>query len=277
MPSVRVEVPGKLVLMGEYAVLDGAPAFSLAVRHGVAVVREDGPHHVETPDGDTRFVDAALAGASGRYRFTALEPFDLPEKPGMGGSGAAVVAALLAAGAANDPVSLTRTGIAIHRRVQGGGSGIDVATSAHGHGIRFQADRATPVALPTPIVVWSGASAKTGPRVKLYRQAAGRERFVEASTELVERFTAEPVETTRQAYRLLCAMASRAGFTYTTPAIEAIVALAEEAGGAAKPSGAGGGDVVVAWGGPDVTEAFTRAGLRVLPIQVAGPPAVIPL
>ena len=79
----------KLVLIGEYTVLDGAPAAVLAINRGVRCEVLPGSGIV-TPDGDTRFVAPALEHApEARYRFSSWNPVDLPGKPGFGGSAAA--------------------------------------------------------------------------------------------------------------------------------------------------------------------------------------------
>ena len=113
-----VVAPGKLMIAGEYAVLDGAPAIVLAVDRGVKCeISVSDTLDILTPDGDTRFVQTALDGHIGRYHFSAWNPTNLPEKPGFGGSAAACVASCLAAGRpSSDAVS-------IHKAVQGGGSG----------------------------------------------------------------------------------------------------------------------------------------------------------
>ena len=57
-PTVTVVSPGKLVLLGEYAVLDGAPSIVLAIDRGVSCQGWPGGDalHIETPTGDDRFV-----------------------------------------------------------------------------------------------------------------------------------------------------------------------------------------------------------------------------
>lgn len=273
--------PGKLVLLGEYAVLDGAPAIVLAVHRGVRVEGAPGGPALElhTPDGDDRFVRPAFAGQTGRWRFADSDPvLGIVGKPGFGGSAAACVAACLAAGR---PAS---DAYAIHHAVQGSGSGVDVAASATGGMLRFvrptvaggapALSRLPPI---RPIVVWSGASARTGPRVQAYSQWAGRPGFVDESSALVDAFVSDPITTTRAAWRALCAMAAGAGLAYRTPALDQITALAESFGGAAKPSGAGGGDCAVALLPDPAAEQAFRAGLAAaglieISVQIAGPP-----
>ena len=243
--GTQILVPGKLVIAGEYAVLDGAPALVLAIKHGVSchVLAGSG---IETPMRDDRFVAPALGNLSQhkRYRFADWNPIkDFGEdKPGFGGSAAACVAACIAAG--RDP----NDAFTIHHQVQGSGSGIDVAASIHGGLLRFQNKRVTHHKPIHPLVIWSGQSARTGPRVQKYLslEKSLRLKFVHQSTELVNQFDINPVETLRHLYRALCTMADRAQLTYNTPTIKSIVSLVEYHGGGAKPSGAGGGDCVIA-------------------------------
>lgn len=63
---------------------------------------------------------------------------------------------------------------------------------------------------------------------------------------MVNRFHDNPISAFADLYRLLSKMATAAEIQYNTKAIQEIVACAEKHGGAAKPSGAGGGDCVVA-------------------------------
>ncbi|GDX79580.1 hypothetical protein LBMAG42_13910 [Deltaproteobacteria bacterium] len=268
MPSrIRTVIaPGKLVLLGEYAVLDGAPAIVAAVDRGVRCDVEAG-EGLLTP-GDDRFVRAALESAPRAfYRFSDVNPaHGLSGKPGFGGSAAATVAAVLAAGL---PAA---SAFEVHERVQGGGSGIDVFASIYG-GVRRFPD-GEPVACPPISAVWSGQSAATGPRVQRYRLWGGREAFVAESRALVAAFAQEPLRAAREAYALLCAMAHEAGIDYDLPAFRSIASLAARFGGAAKPSGAGGGDIAVALF-PDTAAriAFEAAcaaeKLTTIPVNVA--------
>ena len=244
-PSQTVFAPGKLVLVGEYAVLDGAPAVVLAIDRGVAcdITPSADTVQITTPDADTRFVAPALEGASpGHYVFRSWNPVQLPGKPGFGGSAAACVAACVAAG--RPPTDA----LSIHHTVQGSGSGVDVLASIHGGMGRCIDGEWTALPPIIPVVTFAGQSARTGPRVQQYRRWSGpnHARFVEESTRLASRFEHAPVDTFRQAWRRLTTMAEQAEVPYRTPAIDFIVNAAEALGGGAKPSGAGAGDCTVA-------------------------------
>jgi phosphomevalonate kinase len=276
-PALAFFAPGKLVLVGEYAVVDGAPAIVLAVDRGVRCVRRPAPGlEIDTPTGDDRFVRPALAGRSGRFTFTDAVPASTLSKPGFGGSAAACVVACAAAGR---PLT---DAFALHHAVQGGGSGVDVAASIAGGMIRYEAgltkDAGPPV---TPLVIWSGASAATGPRVAAYRAWPGRAAFVAESADISARFPTEPLAALRASGDLLVAMAAAAGLDYLTPAHAELRRLAARFGGAAKPSGAGGGDIAVAlFPGPeaaaDFSAAVTRAGFLLLPVRPAAGAGPVP-
>lgn len=275
--------PGKVVVAGEYAVVDGAPAIVAAVDLGVAVDVAPAPvASVHTPHGDSRFVDAALAATAAppaRWVFRDHGGAHLPSKPGLGGSAAATVVAVHAARALADedlaPQAVFAVADPVHRAVQGSGSGIDVAASTWGGTLRFRRGEVPRPVTDLPlVVVWTGHSAQTGPRVERYQAWSGRSAFVAASTALVEGFDADPMAALREDGALLVAMAAEAGIAYRTPELDRIVALATAHGGAAKPSGAGGGDCAVALlPDAEATAAFVAActadGLVVLATRTA--------
>lgn len=270
-----IAAPGKLMIAGEYAVLDGAPAIALAVDRGVqCVIAVHDTLRITTPDGDDRFVRPPLEGHIGSYTFSAWNPTDLPEKPGFGGSAAACVAACLAAGKpATDAV-------AIHRAVQGGGSGADVLASIHGGMIRVHRHEATPLPPVHPVVIWSGNSAKTQPRVDHYLSRPNRAAFVAASTDIVNSFSDDPIGMLKENADLLMHMSVETGLPYMTPALAGIRKIARDFGGVAKPSGAGGGDCAIAlFPDPEAEHAFVTAmnerGKTVIPVNVAGPAGLL--
>lgn len=260
MREVRalLRAPGKAVVLGEYAVLDGAPALVAAIDIGVTCTITPAPSVcTSSVVGDTRFVDAALAQAGAppaHYAFGLWRPPSIPGKPGLGGSAAATVVAVAASldlDAPWDREAIRRVATRVHRAVQGSGSGIDVAASCHGGLLRFAGHEHPPRAVQPPPgelrLIWSGTSAQTGPRVERYRAWRTRRAFVDAMTQTLSAFSTEPVRAMREQWSLLTAMAADADLPYRTPALDRIVALAQEAHGAAKPSGAGGGDIAIAW------------------------------
>ncbi len=239
--------PGKIVLAGEYAVLDGCPSIVLAINRGV-VCRIQNGSGISTPNQDVRFViDALLEHQSYQHyafsNWNAIENLQ-GQKPGFGGSAAACVASCLAAGLeANQAFD-------IHKNVQGGGSGIDIASAIHGGLIQYSIeDRKIEKisSVLTPLVIWSKTSAKTGPRVQKYLQWKEREKFVDKCNMLISQFENDPVDTSNQLFTQLCLMSQNAGIDYLTPEIEEICSVVRENHGGAKASGAGGGDCVVAF------------------------------
>lgn len=278
--SWRVRAPGKLFVLGEYAVLDGAPAWVAAVDRGVQCDVTPG-EGLETP-ADDRFARAALeaggAHAGWRFVFSDWNPAGLAEKPGFGGSAAACVAGVTAAclTAGRSLAEVPALAAHVHREVQGSGSGMDVMASAHGGLRRHQRGRppSAPLSLALPMLaVWSGRSAKTGPRVQRYLAWPEREAFARRGAELAETFAEAPIPTMREAYLSLRDMASAAGLEYDTGEHARIASLAERFGGAAKPSGAGGGDVAVALlPDPEAAARFAQAclssGLPPIPVRI---------
>lgn len=244
-----VYAPGKLVIAGEYAVLDGAPAVSLAINRGVQCEvksSREGSPICTTPTGDSRFVSPALSTIPTPqfYEFQDWNPVTKlkgTEKPGFGGSAAACVASCYLA---NLPLEQA---FEIHHQVQGSGSGIDIATSIYGGMIWAESKNYHQVSPILPVVIWTGNSAKTGPRVQRYREWKHRDAFLKESIYWTEHFIENPILATKKLYQNLSQMAQESKVDYLTKNIVDIVNLAESYQGAAKPSGAGGGDCVIAF------------------------------
>src|SRR5690606_2402488 len=155
--------PGKAVVLGEYAVLEGAPALVLAVdRYCTASIRSVPG---ETSSIETRFPDPmrsaapigrdtgvalvdlvrrVLGGERAAWR-ASLDSSDFyvaGSKLGLGSSAAALVAFAGAwAARAGLPRPTLAQAIELHRRFQpGAGSGLDVAASLTGGVIEFRLD-----------------------------------------------------------------------------------------------------------------------------------------
>jgi phosphomevalonate kinase len=285
--------PGKVLLTGAYAVLDGAPAIVAAVdRYAVA----DGARAASAPslevkawsgDRSAPEVDvSALHDPSGR-------------KLGLGSSAAALVAAVGARALTDgeDPRDpgvrdrIFRIARDAHARAQRGGSGVDVAASVYGGVLEYATgDQPSggivrPRDLPDPlsVVVYdSGTSARTSDlvaRVGDLRGRGGAERLFarlrevafEAVAFVVDRNGPGFVAAVRAFGRALDDL-GRAAFAPIVPV--AFAELGERAcgeGAAFVPSGAGGGDVAV-WIGlapPSADFAAHAARLSMQPLALA--------
>ncbi len=281
----RFVAPGKAVVVGEYAVLLGAPAVVAAVDRGVACEVTPSPTLRITTPSDDRFVGPALEAVGAppaHYHFVDAAPTLAQGKAGLGGSAAATVVACLAgsalAGRPLSPHALWAAAHDVHHRVQGSGSGIDVAAAAHGGVFRWEAGKAVPIEAPPIHLAYSGSSAATGPRVVAFRAWAtahpdAAATLVADTVALVNRFERDPMSVLDAAGERLSRMALEAGIAYWTPGLQSLVAQTHLHGGGAKPSGAGGGDVVVAIlpeGSARRWRAAVEAdGYPVLPVAIA--------
>jgi phosphomevalonate kinase len=201
---IAARAPGKVVALGEYAVLDGAPALVLAVdRYATAGVAssEDGASHLETafPEAVERtfaaaepsgvaLVDLVTAASAGALPWRGVLDssafYDGDKKLGIGSS-AAALCAWAGAWAAHArragfaaPAPTVETLVGLHRRFQGGsGSGIDVAASFCGGAVEFALGpagmpRIGSVRLPNSVGfagIFAGRSASTPELVARYR------------------------------------------------------------------------------------------------------------
>lgn len=261
--------PGKAVLSGEYAVLHGAPAFAVAVdRYAVARLAKD--------DTGSPFIAAAMQAAArhlgvdlpaGAITVDTSLLYAGGRKLGLGSSAAVTVATMGLAWAASgrsltDRQTLLRLAAAAHDQAQGRrGSGIDVATSLWGGLLRYRLENnhpeVTPASLPAGIeltLLATGESAST-PKLLASVGALGPARILAVLGEPAAAFDAAmtsggtraliaAVERYRQG---MATLGLEAGSTIVTAEHERIAELARRAGGAAKPSGAGGGDLAVAF------------------------------
>lgn len=180
--TVVASAPGKIVLSGEYAVLDGEPAISMAVDRRSVVTLEDSPDgecNLSTPgftgDDGYRIVDA-VCGSSRPARNIVLDTrafADNGSKIGVGSSAALTVA--LVAGLSESEAVLSEA-LRAHRAFQGGaGSGVDVATAVRGGLIEFEMRSGMVTSLTWPVglrmrVIWTGVPAST--EAKLEKLAA---------------------------------------------------------------------------------------------------------
>jgi phosphomevalonate kinase len=258
--------PGKLVLSGAYAVLSGAPALVVAVDRYATADSARSARFV-TPE-----VKAAL-GEGGRQapEFDAENLRENGQKLGLGSSAAILVASLAALELDAEPAlsdaelcaRVYSRALHAHRTAQGGGSGVDVAASAHGGVLAARRNGAelalASVALPAGLHfrVWASpvsastaaflasiaafaARDATAHRACIAAQAAAAEFVLSAA----ERGAASDfVAGIARQVGTLTALGDAAGAAIITAEFRELGALAASLGAAFLPAGAGGGDV----------------------------------
>ena len=274
--SLVVSAPGKMMISGEYAVLAGAEAIVAAVnRRARASVRGgDAPTAPAEARAAFRQVEAAL-GALGHE--PTVDVSELRTKDAKLGLGSSAAAAAASAGLALIEHGHEISSEAERRRVFDAawrghmdvapiGSGADVAASVFGGFLRFlrRGDdiQVSPLAWPAGLrahVVWTGQEARTSTFLERVAALADAEpakhtqlmqalkdeaaRFVRA----VEKHDTSGVLASTDAYgRAMGALGDAAEIAIVNDTLRKVAELAARAGGAAKPSGAGGGDVALA-------------------------------
>lgn len=277
--------PGKLLLAGEYAVLEGNAAVVVAVDRRATARRG--------PRDPSPFLDALaarLAAERGHGHACARAATDLVvdtadfsrggQKLGLGSSAAATVAAAalaLAADEASASASALASGAldrdavfalaaAAHGDAQGArgtrGSGADIAASTYGGALAYSLvdGQVRWRALPVPRSVlllpfFTGHSADTVTMVAKVHAAAPATRrpldaIAAAAAALAAAFERDDGDAILRALRdggdALAALGVAAGHDLETAAVRAVRDALAPFGGAVKTTGAGGGDLAIA-------------------------------
>ena len=285
MSATTVFAPGKLFVIGEYAVLHGARALVAAVSAGIACrCLPASAWRIAAPDlgldfaidGVPRDSAAALlasAATAARDELAIASPLSFEVrgselasrgKYGLGGSAASVVA-ILGAAAVSAGLDLDAKGtrarlfslaFSVHREHQRGrGSGADVAASVYGGWLDYALGeggaRIAPAAMPSGIrlgAVWSGVASDTARAIEAFESppVLGRLRsIVERFWVAVERADRAGIGREIDAYGE--ALESIDGGAGARR-IADLVKRARALGFAAKGSGAVGGDCAIAVG-----------------------------
>ncbi len=226
-------------------------------------------------------------------------------KLGLGSSAAAAAAAagavLASAGEDLGDAKVQRRAfelaLAGHKAIAPEGSGADVAASSLGGFVRFRLDgeqvaEAERVAWPARVatrVVWTGKEARTSEFLRAVRAFEGRDRAGYGSIRdtlhaQAKRFadaiagadSAEIVASAGLYGATMGELGRAAGVSIVTPELQRIADLAVNHGGAAKPSGAGGGDVAIAFFTSETDAvsfdaACLAAGLDLLDLGLGAP------
>jgi len=278
--SPVVSAPGKMMISGEYAVLAGAEAIVAAVsRRAHASVPGEGQRgSAPAAPAEARAAFSQVEGALGKLGFEpTVDVSELRSKDAKLGLGSSAAAAAAAAGLAFVEHGQEIASDAARHRVFDAawrghmdvapiGSGADVAASVFGGFLRFSRRgveiQVSPLEWPAGLrthVVWTGQEARTSTfleRVAGLAKAAPakHEQLLQALKDEAARFlrAVEKRDTngilvSTGAYgRAMGALGDAAEIAIVNDTLRKVAELAERAGGAAKPSGAGGGDVAIA-------------------------------
>lgn len=275
--------PGKVVLSGAYAVLEGAPAVVTAVDRYVTADTAR-PADLITPE-----VKAALGNRRAPwFDATGLRSGD--KKLGLGSSAAILVASLGALTAEERGIAsneelrtaVLEPALLAHRTAQGGGSGIDVAASVRGGTIiasrKGGALLVRSVDLPRALhleVLFAGVPASTSELVGKVRAFKARSPHeyggvmegLTASAEDAERAfdegsPADVIRALRDQLRGLADLGEHSGARIVTREVARLADLAGEEDAVVLPAGAGGGDVAIYAGtaapSPRLVAAFEK-------------------
>ena len=280
--------PGKVVLSGEYAVLDGAPAVCMATnrRARVSITSYEGDWHRVCAPGyspvEGRFVSdaATLSWLQGADEFRIVDAawrtvgwdgkghlsMELDtrafvddasgKKIGVGSSAALSVALVAALSESSDVIA---SAMLAHREFQQGlGSGVDIATSVTGGLIEYRMDGTTvsPLRWPEGLsyrLIWTGEPADT--RTKLARfEEAGRRSSRTALIAAAERMATawRSARTVMHEYPRYIEALRKFSVDHDLGIFDAghdqLATAAAAAGLIYKPCGAGGGDVGILLG-----------------------------
>lgn len=280
----RLLVPGKVMLSGEYGVLSGGLATMLPLpRYMELTVTDAAPAKPYPPmleKGRQYFLNACENHerehgvphiAIERSAFDSADPLGRPRKLGIGSSAAEAAGVLglrlLNAGAriGDHEAQFLEDVLSLHHRAQGErGSGADAAVCSLGRPMLFRGGESISVELlprgadKVPLnLVWSGEAASSRELIDKFlfwqqnepysasllrelhecSEYLGRSWFVSEQAELFGMIDAHNA--------ILKELSKLAGITYFMPVHVQLEAWARRHGGRAKPTGAGGGDMVL--------------------------------
>lgn len=264
---IKVSAPGKLMLLGEHAVVYGYPCIVTAISQRLEV----SVSQVDDIPMDRRFVDAAIrAWGDGKdYSFSIKSAFS--GKYGFGSSSAVTVATLKAMRPTVENRVLFETAYKIILDVQGVGSGFDVAAAIYGGTFYFVTAGKViePLAIKElPLIVgYTGVKADT---TTLIKQVAEKKEKYPERVDRIFRGIAKLVEEAK--LRMLEGDWERVGklmdfnqeylrdLGVSSEKLEDMISGAKKAGAwGAKLSGAGAGDCMIALAPSDKREAIQKA------------------
>jgi len=298
MSEIVASAPGKVVVAGEYAVLDGAPAICMAVDRRARVTVSAGANagYTVTAPGflsDTLHLVSPAESADEIPLLKAVwqqmpsipdEPLNIEldsrdmqqggDKLGIGSSAAVAVALAAALQRTIDGgAPVADIALVAHRELQGGaGSGVDIACSFTGGVIEYRMaeSRTDAAAWPTGLhytLLWSGQSASTAAQLEKLEQAgahASREELCAAATTVAAvwrgQSTSQIVEVMSEYTNVLRRFDADHSLGIFGAGHASLADIATANGIVYKPCGAGGGDLGIALSDdPAALSAFVDA------------------
>jgi phosphomevalonate kinase len=273
----RVTAPGKLVFMGEYAVLAGAPGIVVAVDRRAEVCFAPGDRwciHAPLlglqgapleearahPQGDLL---SALLCERGAWSLQTDAFHEGGHKLGLGSSAALAAAAALAA----EATPHLTAALARHGTFSPQGSGIDVAASVLGGVLRFQRGDATPLPWHGQfawIAVHVGFASDTRALVATVVEKGDLAPLVRCAEQAMDAWLDADswMDCVSEYASLLALLGQRCGVDIVSAPHRWLASLAGQMGGAYKPSGAGGGDMGVAFLPEEHVARFRKLALQ---------------
>lgn len=288
---MKARAPGKVVLSGAYAVLEGSPCIVTAVDRYVTADATRPAEHIAAEVREAMappfpHIDASELRTEGR-------------KLGLGSSAAIVVASLATlpefpCSSPDQLHTLYERALFAHRRAQGGGSGVDVASATFGGTICFHYDdqgpgRVTPTSLPNlSLEIWSCPQASvTSGFLKAVRELkrhspsdyarlfqaldATAKRAIEACGPSAAH-TSEWLAAMDEQATLLATLGTLARIPIFTEEVTQLREIARQEAAVVMPSGAGGGDLALFFSHQPPSESLLQAaaqrGVTRLSVQI---------
>lgn len=304
--------PGKVMIAGEYSVLLGHPAIVAAINREARCSFEPSSQlKFYTKTSDTVFSNEnsglfnavvktldrhSLSTPVGHYVLDTSDFFDeRHQKIGLGSSAAGVVALtknILGHQGLKNPLQLFQLSHEAHKLFSGGmGSGADIAASIYGGVIGYQYIHNAPLVQdvdlrkiwPHLLIIHSGKPQSTKHFVEQFlkskEHASIIDNFNKETNKQTERLLANLgeidvfIEVLNHLFGLMEHLGNAIGIDIVSEEHRHIQRIAQSLNGAAKPSGAGGGDIAIALVPEENRAAFVdelgKSNFSILPLELA--------